>query len=73
VFAGGDDISFITTLAHYDEKKMRVLMDEFYRRTTCSISFGAGLSVEQAFINLRRAKAIGLGNLITSGLPENPS
>jgi hypothetical protein len=70
IFAGGDDIFFITTLRDYREEKIRALMAEFSRLTECSISFGIGPSVELAFINLRRAKAKGPGSLVVSGLPE---
>ena len=68
VFAGGDDICFITTSGNYHEEEMQVLLEHFFRRTGCSISFGAGRNIEEAFLNLRRAKSMGGGCLVTSAL-----
>jgi hypothetical protein len=68
VFAGGDDICFITSFSNYHEEEMQVLLEHFFRRTGCSLSFGAGRNIEEAFLNLRRAKSMGGGCLVTSGL-----
>src|SRR5438128_7326278 len=48
VFAGGDDICFITISSNYHEEKMQALMEEFFKRTECSISFGVGRNIEEA-------------------------
>jgi hypothetical protein len=66
VFAGGDDIFFIVDLSEYHEEIVRELMDVFTKMTGCSISFGVGLTVQEAFINLRLAKANNSGSLVSS-------
>jgi minimal CRISPR polymerase domain len=68
VFAGGDDICFITTSSNFHKEKIQELIEEFFRKTECSISFGVGENIEEAFLNLRRAKSMGGGCLIMSDL-----
>jgi len=65
VFAGGDDILFMVNSNEYHEEKIKALMEKFSKRTSCSISFGAGANIESAYINLRKAKACGKGILVS--------
>lgn len=66
IYAGGDDIFFIVDLDDYQESKIQQLMNVFIEKTGCSISFGIGLSVQEAFINLRLAKADDKRSVISS-------
>jgi hypothetical protein len=42
----------------------------FQKITSNTISFGVGESVEAAFLNMRRAKALGRGEIVESGVKK---
>lgn len=63
---GGDDICFVTAVASFREATLQALMDAFLQKTDCTISFGVGKNIEDAFLNLRRAKALGGGRMIAT-------
>lgn len=67
-FSGGDDICLIIEGSAYDDAFIRGLMQEFQRLTGGTISFGVGASIENAYLNLRRAKARG-GNILVANQP----
>lgn len=68
VFAGGDDICLTIEQRAYDEAIVRGLMQQFQELTGGTMSFGVGASMENAYLNLRRAKARG-GNILVATEP----
>jgi CRISPR/Cas system-associated protein Cas10 (large subunit of type III CRISPR-Cas system) len=66
IYAGGDDIFFTVDMNNYQEAIIKKLMAIFTESTGCTISFGVGETVKEAFINLRLAKAGGVGGLASS-------
>lgn len=68
VFVGGDDIFLEIADSAYDENTIRELMFQFGEVTGGTICFGVGMTIEKAYVNLRRAKSAGLGKLVSSGL-----
>jgi hypothetical protein len=62
-YSGGDDLCLIIDRGSYDESIIRDLILQFKNLTGVTISFGIGASVEDAYLNLRRAKALG-GNTL---------
>lgn len=67
VFCGGDDILFLVEPIKFSDNLIRSLMDEFLSVTGLTISFGIGRSVEEAYLNLARAKASGAASLVSVG------
>jgi len=54
----------------YREEMIHTLMERFQELTGGTMSFGVGTSIENAYINLRRAKARGGNILITDPIPN---
>jgi hypothetical protein len=65
VYTGGDDILFQAPVETFSQEHLSDLMRGFRRATGCTISFGVGRSLEEAFLNLAKAKAFGPGVCIT--------
>jgi len=68
VFSGGDDICLTIEQRAYDEAIVSGLMQQFQELTGGTMSFGVGTSIENAYLNLRRAKARG-GNILVGTEP----
>jgi len=64
IFAGGDDILFLTPSLRYNRSKLERIILLFEEITGATISFGVGSTIESAYINLRRAKALGSGQIV---------
>ena len=67
VYSGGDDICLIIEESLYRETVIQNLMENFRDLTGGTMSFGVGISIDSAYLNLRRAKARG-GNLLVATL-----
>lgn len=63
-FCGGDDILIKIDGQEYDPEFLRNAIAEFERCSESTISFGSGYSLQNAYLNLRRAKAQGTGRLV---------
>ena len=63
-FCGGDDILLKIDADKYDPTSLRKAIEEFERCSESTISFGSGHSLQNAYLNLRRAKALGAGKLV---------
>ena len=70
VFSGGDDICIAIEELSYREEMIHTRMERFQELTGGTMSFGVGTSIENAYINLRRAKARGGNILITDPIPN---
>jgi hypothetical protein len=57
VMAGGDDILVRVPTSKYDTKLLDEMVKIYIEKTGLSMSFGVGLTLEQAYLNLRRAKS----------------
>jgi hypothetical protein len=57
IIAGGDDIFFRMKRSDYRKTDVNILASIFQDMTGCTFSFGIGETVEDAFVDLRRAKA----------------
>jgi hypothetical protein len=57
VMAGGDDILMRVPASKYDRKLLEEVVSVYMEQTGLSISFGVGPTLEQAYLNLRRAKS----------------
>jgi hypothetical protein len=68
VFSGGDDICLTIEKLTYREEVIRSLMEQFHELTGGTMSFGVGTSMENAYLNLHRAKARG-GNILVATQP----
>ena len=69
IMAGGDDVLFII---HFDSSVKEVLEDVaicFSDLSSCTMSFGVAPTIEDAYLNLRKAKASG-GGIVESGLTK---
>jgi hypothetical protein len=64
ILAGGDDVCFRLPEAKYDAKALALISQRFFAASSCNISFGVGRSIEAAYLNLRRAKALGGGQIV---------
>lgn len=73
IFVGGDDILLEIAEADYDEGALQQLMSQFSDVTGGTMSFGVGASVEEAYVNLRRAKSNGTGVLVSYELQGSQS
>jgi hypothetical protein len=67
--AGGDDVLFTTAAEKFDLSALEEIARSFSEHTACTISFGVGASPDEAYLNLRRAKASG-GGTISLGVRE---
>ena len=61
VMAGGDDLLLTVAAENFDIGILEQLAHDFVDETGCTISFGVGTTVEEAYLHLRRAKACGGG------------
>jgi minimal CRISPR polymerase domain len=68
IMAGGDDLLLRVDRAHYRKKHLEDMSDIFAKTTEASISFGVGVSIESAYVNLRRAKASKSGHIVEGKL-----
>ena len=68
IYAGGDDIFFRVLKSRYQKSVIEKMLDNFLQMTGSTFSFGVGENIEDAFLNLRRAKASGKGRLVESGV-----
>jgi hypothetical protein len=59
IVAGGDDVCFRVPRERYNSSKLTEIARRFAAISSCKISFGVGLTIEGAYVNLRRAKAHG--------------
>lgn len=66
VMAGGDDVLFTLAKRDFDASVLADISAAFRAETGCTMSFGAGVSLEDAYLCLRRAKSSG-GATITLG------
>jgi len=57
IMAGGDDILFRVEYTKYKNEHILQLSEIFQKTSGCSISFGTGESIEEAYINLRKSKS----------------
>lgn len=57
IMAGGDDLLFRVEYKKYKYEHIQQLSEIFQKLSGCSISFGIGESVEEAYINLRKSKS----------------
>lgn len=67
VFCGGDEVLLLVESPNFSKQMIMYLMDNFFRLTGVTISFGVGESTEEAYLNLARAKASGPASLVLSG------
>ena len=72
-FCGGDDILIKVDARDYDPDFLRNAIAEFERCSESTISFGSGYSLQSAYLNLRRAKALGTGKLVCERELTRPS
>ena len=68
VFAGGDDVLLIAPKTKCTNDLILPLLEQYKAKTGVSISFGIGLTIDAAYVNLRRAKA--RGGVVVEGLPN---
>ncbi len=61
VMAGGDDLLLTVAAGTFDVDILEGLSRDFADETGCTISFGVGKTVEEAYLHLRMAKASGGG------------
>jgi hypothetical protein len=66
IVAGGDDILFTMPRLHYQEVQVQELAAMYAERTGGSICFGVAMSIEYAYLALRKAKAHGTGIIINN-------
>ena len=64
VYGGGDDIFFHLPSAKYHRSDLEEASARFRQLTGNTISFGVGTTIEQAYLNLRKAKASGKGAIV---------
>lgn len=68
IMAGGDDVCFIAPLDMYRRASLERLSLQFFSSSGCSISFGAGTSIQEAYLNLRKAKSLEGGCVVDDGI-----
>jgi hypothetical protein len=61
VMAGGDDVLFTVARTTFDASVLVAISEAFEHETGCTMSFGAGISLEDAYLCLRKAKSGGGG------------
>jgi hypothetical protein len=64
LMAGGDDILFSCCEHKISVGVLAKLSSTFREATGCTMSFGVGLTLEVAYLNLRRAKSRGGGAVV---------
>lgn len=64
VFCGGDDILIKVHARYYDPEFIRLIIREFERCSESTMCFGSAKTLQNAYVNLRRAKIFGAGTLI---------
>ena len=69
IMAGGDDVCFLVPLSGYRKTELEQLSRHFFALSGCRISFGAGTSIRDAYLNLRKAKSLEGGCVIDDGIP----
>ena len=57
IMAGGDDIFLVVEQENYQQDLVRRLGEKFLEICGCTMSFGIGNTVEDAYLNLRRSKS----------------
>lgn len=67
LMAGGDDILIRVPFAMYDRNVLAELVKIYREHTGLSMSFGVGSTVEEAYLNLRRAKSSTTEKIIEKG------
>lgn len=70
IYAGGDEIFFRIDKDRYNRTFIEEMISIFQKITSNTISFGVGESVEAAFLNMRRAKALGRGEIVEWGVKK---
>jgi spermidine/putrescine-binding protein len=63
IMAGGDDLLLTVPAGTFDVDILEGLSRDFADETGCTISFGVGTTVEEAYLHLRMAKASGGGTI----------
>jgi hypothetical protein len=63
IMAGGDDVLFTLPSTSFDASKLGSISERFRMDTGCTMSFGVGVSIEDAYLCLRKAKALGGGTV----------
>jgi len=71
IVAGGDDIIFALEQENYKEQVIVKVQDYFNKQLGCTISFGIGENIENAYLNLLKAKAAGKNKIVDSRLDSN--
>lgn len=61
---GCDDVLFCIEFELFDEMNLLKLMDFFNRYTDFSLSMGVGISLNEALLNLRKAKISGKNKIV---------
>lgn len=64
IMAGGDNVLFRVRWNNYSRRTLDALGSIFHEKTGCTISFGVGEDIANAYVNLRRAKAAGGGAIV---------
>ena len=64
VFSGGDDVVCMCDKTAWDANLSNKFQKEFQKATGCSLSGGVGTSIQEALMNLRRAKLSGKNRII---------
>lgn len=68
VMAGGDDLLLTVHASDFNLEILEGLARDFADATGCTISFGVGTTVQEAYLHLRRAKAFGGGAISVAPL-----
>jgi hypothetical protein len=61
VMAGGDDVLFTVEASRFALSTLEKAAATFSVESGCSMSFGVGFTLEDAYINLRKAKSSVIG------------
>ena len=64
IMAGGDDFFFRVVFDLYSKNHLIRMSDTFRDKTGIGFSFGVGTTIDSAYLNLRKAKASGSGNIV---------
>ena len=64
ILAGGDDVYFKLPKTTYCRSKLVSIGERFTAGSGCTISFGVGPTIKDAYINLRRAKSRGGSRIV---------
>jgi CHASE3 domain sensor protein len=66
IFSGGDEVLLRLDASLFSLDELRKIKSRFEEYVGATISFGAGSTTEEAFLNLARAKAMEPGTLVLS-------